>query len=112
LNVGKPFAPKSYSENSSVIQEFKSSPEEAHVASDMRDGSLSAVIEKSIADPKPAATLKQVRKAKAPFSELPKEERWNLAVELMAKVPNQSVVWVAREYNLPIDELLAHAKAH
>jgi hypothetical protein len=77
---------------------------------------LGILDEKSLKAEEPAAaakpTLRQVRNGKAEFSDLPKDERWRLATELMAKVPSQPLVWVAREFDLPMDELLAHAKAH
>jgi hypothetical protein len=65
--------------------------------------------------PAPAAkppTLRKVMKGKAEFSDLPKEDRWRMATELMVKVPSQPLTWVSREFGIPIDELLAHAKAH
>ncbi len=66
-------------------------------------------LEKKSSKPEaPAArppTLRRVMKGKAEFSDLPKDQREKLALEVMAAVPSQALTWFAREYNLPIEDV-------
>jgi hypothetical protein len=56
-------------------------------------------------DPAKPPTLRKVLKGKAEFSDLPKDQRERLALEVMAAVPTQALKWFVREYDLPIEDV-------